>query len=271
MRTKPLFFWIVGLLLLLTTFACEEAVNWELDGQTISKLAVDAIITNEITNQEVHLSLSTSDMNEPVVQVTDAKVRVLSIRDTFLFELASPGLYRSAIPFGAEKNTTYRLDVLWEGERYTATSRLSKVFPFEEIKFREIRDTDSLEIVSVGPRYHPIEQAMYEIDLDWGIPLASDSTRQAKMFFYTFNTVDINELVPPGKERVLFPKGTLLIETKYGLDEAFGAFLRAVVMETEWQGGVFDEASSSVPTNISNGGLGFFSVCGIRRDTMIVR
>jgi len=271
MKTPYLFYWMIGLVFLFPILACEESVEWELDGQTAGLLVVDAIITSEITRQEIRLSLSTSEMNGVAVQLEDAKVRVLSNRDTFLFVATQPGLYRSIRPFGAKRDTLYHLEVWWEGERYSASSQWSKVFPLEDIVFNRKGETDSLEIISVGPGYDPEQQAMYEIDLDWGDPFFSDSTRQAKLFFYTFNTIDINELVPPGKEKVFFPKGTLLIETKYGVEEEFGAYLRAVVMETEWQGGVFDEASSSVPTNISNGGLGFFSVCGIRRDSMIVR
>ena len=40
-------------------------------------------------------------------------------------------------------------------------------------------------------------------------------------------------------------------------------------METEWQGGVYDENSASLPTNISNGGLGFFGVSAVLSDTLL--
>ena len=49
----------------------------------------------------------------------------------------------------------------------------------------------------------------------------------------------------------------------------FAAYLRALLMETEWQGGAFDEASANLPTNITNGGLGYFAVCGVLADTLV--
>ena len=50
-----------------------------------------------------------------------------------------------------------------------------------------------------------------------------------------------------------------------------GPGVRALLMEAEWQGGVLDEASGSLPTNISSGGLGFFAVCAVLSDTLVAQ
>ena len=48
-------------------------------------------------------------------------------------------------------------------------------------------------------------------------------------------------------------------------------YFRSMLMEIEWQGGIFDETPSSLPTNISNGGLGFFGVSAVLSDTLIAQ
>ena len=135
--------------------------------------------------------------------------------------------------------------------------------------FKPYGGTDSLVVVDeVAPLYAPDEQAVYEINIDWS-HLTSEEPNHAKLFFYTFSTVDVNELFKPPQENVPFPKGSIVIETKYSLNDEFAAFYRALAMETEWQGGVYDENSSSLPTNISNGAHGFFGVSAVLSDTLV--
>ena len=81
--------------------------------------------------------------------------------------------------------------------------------------------------------------------------------------------LDISEIFRPPKATVVFPRGSVVFRQKYSLHPSFATYLRALLMETEWQGGVFDEASSSLPTNISNGGLGFFAVCAVLSEVVV--
>ena len=127
---------------------------------------------------------------------------------------------------------------------------------------------DSFSIKEVGPLYSLDEQAMYQVDIDWNHIIPSDTSR-ARQFFYTLGTVDANGLFRPFKEKVIFPKGSIIIRKKFALNADFAAYIRTLLMETEWQGGIYDENSSSLPTNVSNGGLGFFGVCSVLGDTLV--
>ncbi|MBK7335157.1 MAG: DUF4249 family protein [Saprospirales bacterium] len=264
-RTHP-----VALLALTLLPSCEEPTDWQFQPLENGALVVEAIITNELKNQEILLSLSYDDLNGQPAPATGAELRVAGGGETYLFQEVpgQPGRYLSEEAFAAKLVINYTLDIQWNGGNYLATNRMVPVYPMKRLDFLPYGATDSLVIGEVAPIYLPYEQAMYEIDIDWTHLVNSDSAR-AKMFFYTFRTLDVNELFRPPRETVVFPKGSIVIERKHSLNPDFAAFQRALAMETEWQGGVFDEASSSLPTNISNGGHGFFGVCAVISDTLI--
>ncbi len=255
---------------MLVLFSCEEATDWPLQSEGNGQLVVEAIITNEVKYQAVWLSLSFDHLNETPPPVTDAVVSISNGQNTLFFthQDSLPGLYLSNQPAGAQISTNHVLTVDWNGQTYTAESQSVPVFLIPEIGFRPHGQTDSLQLRDVGSFYSPQEQAMYEVDIDWRHLVESDSSR-AKLFYYTLTTLDVNELFRPDRVRVPFPKGSIVIVKKYSLNDDFAAYVRAILMETDWQGGVLDEASSSVPTNISNGGLGFFSTCAVRVDTVV--
>jgi hypothetical protein len=178
------------------------------------------------------------------------------------------GKYLSEQPFAAQLNQTYHLEIQWNGQTYHAENEMVPVYPFNKMTFNAYGQKDSLTIGEVAPFYSPNEQAMYEINIDWSHLTNSDSS-SAKLFFYTFNTIDASELFRPEKETIVFPKGSIVIEKKHSLNDDFAAFYRALAMETDWQGGVYDENSASLPTNISNGAVGFFGVSAVLVDTLI--
>lgn len=250
--------------------ACEEAIDWELAPTTNGQLSVEAILTDHFSQQSIRLSKSYDGLNGAVPAVTDALVAVTvnGVMIAFTPDLSVPGLYKSDLPFSVIKDLEYTLTILWKDQLYTAKSQLSSVAPMPAITFRQMGDTDSLTFGDFVPLYNANQQAMYEMNIDWS-HLSNDPKTSAKMFFYTFNTLDVSELVRPVQDTVVFPRGSIIIAKKYGLNDDFAAYLRALAIETNWKGGAFYGASASLPTNISPNGLGFFSTCAILVDTLI--
>lgn len=250
-------------------FSCEETVDWEFQPEENGQLVVEAIITNEEKVQEVKLSLSFNALNEIPPSVSGASVTLRTGTQMYLFAeaLDQNGTYRSEQAFGVEFDKTYQLIILWEEQTYQAESQMVPVKAIPPISFNTVGQ-DSLTIDEVAPLYAADEQAMYELDINWTHITAGDVNR-AKLFYYTLSTVDINGLIQPPKDEVVFPKGSIIIEKKYSLNDEFAAYIRTFLMETDWQGGVFDENASSLASNISNGALGFFAVAAVVRDTLI--
>ncbi|MCB9283862.1 MAG: DUF4249 family protein [Lewinellaceae bacterium] len=262
----------LGISLLSLFSGCEAPVDWTFHPGENGELAVEAIITNEVRRQEIRLSRTYDDLNGDPSPVVGASVQVSGAGETYTFTESSslPGVYISTEAFAAQLFTPYTLQIQWEGQTYEAQNSMVQVVPFQPLTFLPVGNTDSLRTIGSEPSlFSPHEQAMYEVDIDWRHLVGSDSAR-ARVYYYTFNTIDVSELFRPPKETVYFPKGSVVTISKFSLDPEFAAFCRALVMETEWQGGVFDEASSSLPTNISNGGHGFFGVSAVLRDTVFV-
>ncbi|HMQ46737.1 MAG TPA: DUF4249 family protein [Saprospiraceae bacterium] len=257
------------IILLLLVASCQKVVDWDFQTQDNAQLVVEAILTDELIHQHIQLSLSFSEWNGTAPTVSGAEVSVSDGQQSFPFVESSTeaGIYRSEQPFAVQQNTRYQLSIQWNGQTYTAQSEAVGIFPIPPIQFQSV-GTDSLTIKEAAPPYSFFEQAMYQIDIDWTHLVPADASR-ARQFFYTLSTVDANELIRPTQESVVFPKGSILVETKYALNPEFAAYIRALLLETAWQGGVFDENSSSLPSNILPDGLGFFAVCATHRDTLV--
>ena len=254
-RFNKYFFWS---LILIVTIGCEEQTDWDFKPQENGALVVEAIITNEFKIQEIRLSQTFSELNGQPIPATGASIIASDGQNSagFVEDVAEPGKYNSVIPFAAQLNRIYKIDVLWNGQTYSAENEMIVVYPFNKMTFSAYGSTDSLIVGQVAPMYSPNEQAMYEINIDWS-HLTDVEPNRAKLFYYTFSTVDVNELFRPTQETVVFPKGSVVIEKKHSLNDEFASFYRALVMETQWQGGVYDENSASLPTNISNGNIGW--------------
>lgn len=254
----------------LICLSCEEVYDWPTKPGENNQLVVEAILTNEFAFQNIRLSESYGRIDEEPVTVIDASVEVRTLGNKWFFNPSDddPGLFTSETRFACRKNIPYFLRIEWQGEIYEARDQLSFVFPLKSPTYTQSGSSDSVMLLEVAPLYHPLDQAMYEVMIDWS-HIQSAGPNQAKLFFYSFRTIDGSELFRDDLEKIYFPKGSTIITKKFGLNSDFAEYLRALALETHWQGGFFDEASSSLPTNVSNG-LGFFSLCSVLSDTLIV-
>lgn len=252
--------------------ACEEPVDWDFKAAENGALVVEAILTNELKTQGLKLSLSYVDWNGDTPPVSGAQVRVQTDDELYLFaeDPESPGVYKSLVSFAAQFQKKYRLEITWAGALYEAEAEMVQVLPFSPFKFQAIGNTNRLQISNPPSLYSPHEQVMYEVLIDWQ-HLGGDGARQAKTYYYTFNTVDVPELFRPEQARLTFPKGSIVTVRKHGLHPDFAAFCRALMFETAWQGGVFDQASGVLPTNLSGGAMGFFGVCAVRQQVQLAQ
>ena len=262
--------------ILVFLFSCEEKTDWDIQPVNLNTIVVEAIITNEYKQQEVKLSKPFSDLNGQAIPVSGAVVAISD--DTqemnFIESAEVPGSYFSEIPVGASIDKTYTLEVHHEGESYSAEAIMVPVIPSWPLQIVPAED-NLREIEWTAPGYDPDDLAMYEVNISWTHltdTTFADTLTEARMLHYTLNTIDISYVVfPQDKEEVLFPAGSILIVRKYSVTEDYAAYLRALLAETEWQGSLFEDARGNLPTNISNGGLGYFSACSVVADTVIAQ
>lgn len=250
--------------------SCEFSREWELDTTDEFILVVDAILTDEIKTQEVKLSKVVQNLNDSVPGVRGAAVTVFSngINYNFQEDLIRPGTYISTEPFEVNRNLDYILTISHEGKTYSATSRLSSVAPIPIVPFVPFLNTDSLQIGEFASPYTVGQQAMYEVDVNWS-HIVPGTNSNARLYYYSFDEINIANFSRPNRVVTAFPKGSIVIIRKYGLDDAFANFLRSKVIETDWNGTLFYGTAENLPTNLDNGAVGFFSTCAILTDTLI--
>lgn len=272
-RMKPIwqFLRAMALVAFLTSACNEEPIEWELELRQPDLLVVEGVLTNERKMHEVKLSRPVTDPSEIPEPVTDATIAIYDGNNaTFLTEY-QPGLYRTQPFVRAVFNRPYYLYILHDGKEYSAASYLVRVQPMDQLQYRRVDGFENWYELAL--RESP-DASMVEILLDWShLPafrdLPADSTN-ARIVYYTVNSIDVNKMFKPDKQRVVFPVGTKVWRRKYSMNRFQEDFVRTLMAETEWRGGLFDVQPGNVKTNLSEGAVGYFSVSQVVADSTII-
>ncbi len=261
---------IAGLLIVFLFPACVKEVERPLPGGGQSNIVVECILTNELKKQEVRMSFPYPQQNETPAAVSGAEVYVAANGQKWDFvELDSPaGKYVSATPFAVSIDNEYELHISYEGQAYSASTSVTALGLEEQENWVENLNDSTFRISKHVSSFSPNGQAMYEFTLMWH-PEA-DSTYVVKTYRYLLNSLDVSNIFAPETEEIVFSHKTWIYWRKYSLTDDYAGFLRAMLAETQWQGGFFDDEKDNLPTNISNGGLGYFTACSVLSDTVYV-
>ena len=267
---------MIFLFLTMLLVSCEEQTDWDLQTADNDFVVVDGIITNELKVQTITIMKSVSALNVQPQPVSGATVLVSSslLSNTFHEDSLNPGTYLSDRAFIGIRNETYSLSITSGTKNYSSKAVLTQPKDFKFVDY-QIDETDNKYQFSKVPfPYNPILPAMFEIQLDWssapGYETQNPDSCRTKVYYYTLPTLDVSELFAPTLEKITFPKGTAITERRYSLTDEHAAFLRALLLETTWNGGYFNTASANIPTNLSAGAMGFFGACGVweKEDTV---
>ncbi|MFP4288408.1 MAG: DUF4249 family protein [Bacteroidales bacterium] len=254
--------------------SCEKIVDWEVEGEQLNTIVVEGMLTNEMKHHEIKITRPKPVANADSEPVRDAVVMISTENASarFFHSEVSPGTYISEIPFSAGLNRSYELNIVIEGENYSAQSYMSPLFPYQTPVFNYHPQNGFYTIDWNNPQYDPTEQALYEAIIDWShLTQNPNDSAKIRLLYYTMNSINVSHLLfPSDQERIFFPAGSIVIFSKYSVNEEYGNYLRALLSETQWQGSIFEPDRGNLPGNISNGGLGFFSVNAVSRDTLIV-
>ncbi len=272
MRKKGIY-----IVLMLILAGCDEKVDWPLQNRSNDFIVVDGIITDELKTQSVTITRPVVYMNEIPAVVSGAEVIVSGNSKVYHFseKPGLPGKYYSDIEFAGKVGKEYSLLINFENSVYTAkASMLNGIDNFVTAKFIRDKNTKLFHINWASNPYAPLRPAMFELLLDWskvpGYLNADSASTHARLLYYSLPTLDVSEVLSPAMETVNFPAGTIITERRYSLSAEHAAFIRALLSETSWQGGLFNSATANVPTNMSAGAVGFFGACEVNVKTEVV-
>jgi hypothetical protein len=268
-------FFYIALLMLA---ACEKQTDRPILAENLDLIVVDAMITDEHKPKIVRLTRTVTELNAIPVPVTGASVIISDANHPPLFLMeqpANPGVYQIQGPFMAFPDVEYTLLISVDGKTYTAKTFMVPSGPFERLRVQKTSGSNLYRIVWVANPYDALHPAMYEISLDWsmvpGYTTLPPESCQALMYYYTLPTIDVSQIFAPEMEVIRFPLGTKIVEKKYSLNPGYTEFIRALISETNWKGGLFDSAPANIPTNLSKGAVGYFAACAVVVDSAYVQ
>ena len=271
----------IGLLILpvilpLLLTSCEKTIDWPLDTNEPLVIVVEGVLTNERKAHEVKISRPMADLNGTPEPVSGALVAILervnaSNDRAIRLREVQPGRYLTDSTVSAVIGRLYTLYILYQGQEYFADSRMVRVDPLKPLSYSKIPGHEFWYEMNLNETNHA---SMVEYRLNWGhLPgfrnLPVEETR-AHIIYYTVKSVDVNKIFKPAKERVPFPVGTRVYRRQYSMNQEQEDFVRSLMAETEWRGGLFDVQPGNVRTNLEGGAVGYFSVSQVVADSSII-
>lgn len=262
MKRRSIYF----LLFVMSFSACEDPYYSKNTSLQIELIIVEGVITNEKKNHEVILSRIHLNQNGVSASVSGADVTISTNDSTFTLteDPGTPGKYLTPL-MRAASGKIYRLTFSIDGKTYSAEDSSVPVEPLTPINLDRQPEGYQLEFSESGQDANYIDH-----HLDWTQTPECAGGCKGRVIFYDLKTIDVNDIFKPRKTDVYFPEGTTIIRRKYSVSPAYRNFLRSMLMETEWRGGVFDVDRANVPTNLSEGAMGFFAVSTVVSDTITV-
>ncbi len=256
-------------LLLAGLISCQEQIDWKLDAETTDLLVVDGTITNERTNHLIKLSRTNPNSNETFKPAFGATVLISDGKNVItLIEFPTRSGHYYTPSVRAVFGKIYTLVIFHNGQQYAGQDSAQPVESLSEFSYR--RAADSLYTLNFQ---EGIEPSMTKYFMTWANTeycMKSNDICFAKLVYYDLKYIDVNEAFKPQKELILFPENTVIVRKKYSFSDAYRAFLRSVLSETEWRGGQFDVQRGNTLTNMSEGAIGFFAVSMVVSDTTLI-
>ncbi len=268
-------FWIhIALLLILS--ACVKEADWSVPEDGNNYIVVDGIITSEAKTQYLYIHNNKAGLNDATIPISGAVVIISNEDATYqLYEDAEEaGRYITDSIVAAQLDKSYSLLILYQENIFSAQAYMVTGKAFPELSYKKNEDGELYSIDYVASSFETEDPAMWEILVDWssvpGYENENPDDCMKKTLFYTLPTLDVSQVFAPALEQISFPAGTKIDQRRYSLTPEHAAFIRSLLLETSWQGGVFPSDPANVSTNLSEGALGFFGVCAVNSLSLIV-
>ncbi|MFH0866006.1 MAG: DUF4249 family protein, partial [Bacteroidota bacterium] len=247
-------------IILLSFAACEKKTDWDLQSERSNLVVVDGMITDEKKAHAIKLTFPVENLNDVPQPVTGAGVTIYdpdSVYNTLTEQPANSGIYVTSSDFFAKPVTQYTLLITHNGNVYTAKAHLLPGINFTQLQFVQNTENDMYHLTYIASPFNAKDYAMWEVLLDWsnvqGYQQMDPDSCKARLLYYTLPTIDVGQVFSPVIEKISFPANTLITERRYSITAEHAQYIRAMLSETNWSGGLFDSAHSNVPTNMSEG------------------
>ncbi len=269
----------IAIATLLAFVQCTERIDLDLNKNENQRLVVDGWITSIARPQTVRLTLTTDYFqNEAAPKATGATVSITDGSITFPLTENEPGLYQTAANVAGEPGKTYTLEIEYDGATYTASSFMRPAPPIDSINYAIDEDElDNPDEDNDGKLWHELffyaqepagEGDHYYFKTYLNGDSKSDTLRNNG--FVSDDGVDGSYIGGISYDYVEVADGDSVAAEMLTISKEAYEYFNAVMLETDWRGGIFDSPPANIPTNISNGALGFFSASAISQSHVII-
>jgi len=270
----------ISIFILSFLFSCTEKYDVSLLDAKTNRLIVEGYFTSEYKTHQVILSRTGSYfLNEPTKRETEAQVSITD-GDTIikLIDKDNNGIYKTDKEVAGKPGKTYTLNIkLKSGELYSASEYMKPVMQMDSIN-NEYKKSD----IPFDNSYN------YNINIFAQEPATKGDYYQWEIFLNEKHISDtlrtksfVNDEIVNGSyigNWTVYQIPDYKIESDtviarlqmLSISKAKFDYYNAVLLETDWSGSGFSGPPSNVPTNISNGALGFFSVSAVTESTTII-
>lgn len=249
--------WLIILVLL--TFGCEDVIDIELQQGPV-QLVVDAELSRPVGGTEgnlvAYLSLTSDFYAEDITKATDAIVTLNTQNGSVLAQEIEPGKYSADITSLSE-NTSYKLEIEYNNQTYSATEELVLSGTFESAiqGDGQLFSDNETEVVVT---FTDIEGLGNYYLFDFGY----NNLFVTRDRFYDGQSFSFSYFYDK-----FFPKNTEVNIRMVGIDEAFYNYMQILLSHSgQSGGGPFATATSSLKGNVTNltnpdhPALGYFRV-----------
>ncbi|MCB8998518.1 MAG: DUF4249 family protein [Bacteroidales bacterium] len=255
-----------SLVLILLLASCEESIDREFTNQADQRPAIEAIITNQPMESYVKITREFSHPGYSPEAISGAKVFLTEGYDSIPFteDILIPGNYYPEPGFRAVINRVYKLFIVFEDFRDSAVSYLLPVTPMNSLNIYEDNSKPGNFYISSAENSDPsmLRYSITEFDSE-----GKDSITTELREYY-LSSYDVQQIFSPAKDSKSFAEGSRIVRRKYSLNPEYESFIRAVLSETDWRGGLFDVQAGTPKGNFTNSGFGFFAGASLVMDTV---
>lgn len=269
------------ILLLVSAIGCTEDMDLQLK-DTAPRLVVDGFVSDQVRTHFVRLTTTESYFNNAVPSaIRNAKVIIKDngtpVELTESTETA--GYYLAPANFVGQAGHLYELtienvDINNDGnfETYTAQSILNAVAPIDSVglKYNSIWDLWQVLLYAAEPEE---TDDFYSFSVAVNDSMLTD--RYSKLGFVEDRFFDGNyangawvQTISEEDDKVVLKEGDWVKLTMSGITKEFYEFLIAIDIETGFKAPLFSGPPANVPSNVSNGALGFFHAFSTTTDSV---
>ncbi len=275
---------------LLVFAACEEPIVVDLSDGHTNQLVVEGSITNEHKIHTVTLSRTAEYLlNDRTPSELNASVSITD-GDTIinLYDTDNDGTYETERELAGKLNHVYTLNILLDnGQQHSAVDTLFPVTPLDSIKYQfkktdEPFSEDRIYAINIYVQEPPTPNQYYQWELYFdGVHqtdtintkrFESDQIVNGTYFGISEDGIDYGgwTVFEIEEDRIENEETEVKLQMLSMSKEKFDFYL-GIMLETDWGGFMFSGPPANVPTNVTNGAIGFFSASAVTEKTITIK